>query len=563
MMKCRRIISLFTIAVLVLSLFGINVLAVSPRVTAVNSSYSGGTTTVSGSATCSKVLIVILDGSSNQIALDNATVTSGSFTKAVSTGTLTSGATYSVKVCNLDGDTDYTSTTFVVPSSGGTTPTAAPTTAATPVSTPTAMTSPTPLPTPPAEPTAVTVKESTITSAILNATTGEAVAQIAEKQIADTVAKAIEEAKSQEGTANTVVEIKVEAVESAKEVTLELTKSAVETIANSTVDVLSINAGVSTLNLDQKTLDTIKSAAASLDTNAKVSVSVAKVDTSVSLAKYPEPAKKAFEERIGDRPVYDFNISVGDTKVSSFNGGTVNISVPYTPRSGEDTSSIIIFYIDDKGNLKSVPSSKFDPVTKTISFGVRHFSQYAVAYNKVAFKDVAANAWYNKAVSYIAARTIINGLGNGMYEPEKNVTRADFLIMVMKAYGIDPAANTQNNFADAGNKYYTPYLATARHLGLVSGTGTNRFLPESRISRQDMCVILYRALDNLGSLPTGTKGGALESFNDAASINSYAKTAMELFVKAGTISGYGNNLDPKTNSTRSQAAQVLYNLLVK
>lgn len=78
-----------------------------------------------------------------------------------------------------------------------------------------------------------------------------------------------------------------------------------------------------------------------------------------------------------------------------------------------------------------------------------------------------------------------------------------------------------------------------------------------------MFVILYRALENLGSLPTGLKGGTLERFNDSNGINSYARTAMELFVKTGTISGDGKYLTPKATSTRAQAAQVLYNLLVK
>jgi hypothetical protein len=154
-------------------------------------------------------------------------------------------------------------------------------------------------------------------------------------------------------------------------------------------------------------------------------------------------------------------------------------------------------------------------------------------------------------------------VGSGRFAPDRNVTRADFLIMVMRSYGI--ALNTANadNFADAGNKYYTSYLATAKQLGLVMGIGGNRYAPEKYISRQDMFVILYRALDVLGELPEGASGRKLESFADIGSISGYAREAMKLFVETGIVKGDGVNLTPREISSRAQAAQVLYNLISK
>ena len=86
---------------------------------------------------------------------------------------------------------------------------------------------------------------------------------------------------------------------------------------------------------------------------------------------------------------------------------------------------------------------------------------------------------------------VINGIGNGKFLPGNNVTRADFLIMVMKTYGIEVDSNITDNFSDAGNMYYTKYLGTAKGLGLVSGVGNNKYSPKAPITRQDMLVITH------------------------------------------------------------------------
>ena len=177
------------------------------------------------------------------------------------------------------------------------------------------------------------------------------------------------------------------------------------------------------------------------------------------------------------------------------------------------------------------------------------------------FKDVNSGFWYYEAVTYLAEQGIIHGMGNGMFEPESNIKRADFLIMVMNAFGITLEEEISDNFADAGNNYYTKYLGTAKKMGLVSGTGGNMFAPESLITRQDMTVILYRISDKLGRLPESAEAAVFDEFMDKEEIADYAKEAMKTFVESKIISGYDNRLHPLGLTTRAQAAQILYNML--
>ena len=131
----------------------------------------------------------------------------------------------------------------------------------------------------------------------------------------------------------------------------------------------------------------------------------------------------------------------------------------------------------------------------------------------------------------------------------------------MNAFGIEPDEEIEDNFIDAGDKYYTPYLGTAKRIGLVNGVGKGRFEPEACISRQDMFVILYRILGILDEIPDSGNGRGLDSFADADKVAHYAKDALSIFTAAGIVEGNGVNLMPHDTATRAQAVQVLYKLL--
>lgn len=181
------------------------------------------------------------------------------------------------------------------------------------------------------------------------------------------------------------------------------------------------------------------------------------------------------------------------------------------------------------------------------------------------FYDVnRGQAWAIEAVDSLHEKDIINGVGHGKFAPKRNITRADFLIMVMNSFGIKADTHVTNNFSDAGNRYYTKYLGTAKSIGLVLGVGNNLFLPEKNMSRQDMFVVLYRVLDKLGKLPEYVElAKKFEDFSDIGEISDYAVEAIKYLVEAGLVQGSGSKLKPKAMATRAEAAQVIYNIISK
>lgn len=272
----------------------------------------------------------------------------------------------------------------------------------------------------------------------------------------------------------------------------------------------------------------------------------------------------AVKEAIGHRPLIQLKLDI-DGKQADWNNSNapVTVSIPYTPTAEElaHPDSIVIWYIDGSGNVVTIPSGRYDPARGMVTFDTTHFSDYAVAYNQVHFNDVGDSAWYSKAVSFIAAREITDGTGNGKYSPHAKLKRGEFLVLMMRAYGIASDENPTNNFSDAGNAYYTGYLAAAKRLGISAGLGNNLYAPGKEITRQEMFTILYNALKVIGQLPQIDSGKALSDFADAGQIGSWAKDAMRLLVETGTVGGSAGKLNPTNTTTRAEMAQVLYNLL--
>lgn len=196
-----------------------------------------------------------------------------------------------------------------------------------------------------------------------------------------------------------------------------------------------------------------------------------------------------------------------------------------------------------------------------MNFAVSHFSQYAVGYNKVPFADVPESADCYAAVTFCAARGITNGTGNGLFSPNDTLTRGQFIVMCMRAYDIEPDADPKDNFSDAGNTYYTGYLSAAKRLGISNGVGDNLYLPEGKLSTQDMLTLLYRTLDCLDRLPAAGTGGALSDLADSADVADYAKEAVEAFLSTGVVTSSAGRLHPTGEAARAAMVQVLYNLL--
>ena len=167
--------------------------------------------------------------------------------------------------------------------------------------------------------------------------------------------------------------------------------------------------------------------------------------------------------------------------------------------------------------------------------------------------------WAAAAVSWLYAKGIVKGADDGLFHPTNSVTRADFILMVTRAFNLTSYAT--ESFSDVPpDAYYANAVATAKYYGIVTGSD-GKFYPTSSLTRQDAMVILSRALSNKGITVAQGTAADLSAFSDGAQISDYAVTAMASLVKAGVLTGSGGKLNPQSMITRAEMAVILYRVL--
>ena len=395
-------------------------------------------------------------------------------------------------------------------------------------------------------PTTTVSGSTAITTVTPTVSGGKASGAVTAAQISDALAKVKAAAGKDEVPK---MKIEVGGASGASSVGTTIPLSSIQVLVNGGVGALTISGPIGSVTFDAAALSTISGKA-----SGDVTITASKVDAST----LSDVAKQA----VGNHPVYQFSVTCGGNTISQF-GGTVKLSIPYTPTADEDINGIIVYYIKADGSLETVTNGHYDAATGTVVFTTDHFSTYAVSYNKVSFSDVNDTAWYADAVTFLAARGVTSGTTATNFSPDATLTRGQFITMLLRAYSISADVNPKDNFADAGNTYYTNYLAAAKRLGISGGVGNNLFAPEKEITRQEMFTLLYNALKVIDMLPEITSVKALSDFSDTGDIASWAKDAMTLFVKTGTVTGNSGKLSPTDTTTRAEMVQVLYRLLIK
>lgn len=170
------------------------------------------------------------------------------------------------------------------------------------------------------------------------------------------------------------------------------------------------------------------------------------------------------------------------------------------------------------------------------------------------YKDVDTKNYAYDAILYLTEKKIVNGSGDGCFNPNDNITRAEFVKMAVAAFGLyDEECKAEFNDVSESSWAYS-YIASAVKSGLVKGMGTGDFGADLNITRQDMAVILANAL--------GIKGENV-GFTDAAEIADYAKSAVGGLYEKGMIKGYEDgSFMPKENAARAEAAVLIYNCIM-
>ena len=242
---------------------------------------------------------------------------------------------------------------------------------------------------------------------------------------------------------------------------------------------------------------------------------------------------------------------------SAAKDATVTITV--APASGYQLDKLTVVDKDgkgvaltDKGNGKYTFTMPASKVEVTTTFKQAPATHVCPAEK---YTDVDTTQWYHEGVDYVIANGMMNGTGTNTFEPNSTTTRG-MIVTILYRLEKEPAAGT-SPFTDVDvGQWYAKAVAWAAANGVVNGTSPTTFHPNDPITREQMAAILYRYASFKGYDVTAKAD--LAGFTDAAQISAYAKDAMSWANKEGLIGGVSaTTLQPQGSAIRAQVATIL------
>ena len=171
-----------------------------------------------------------------------------------------------------------------------------------------------------------------------------------------------------------------------------------------------------------------------------------------------------------------------------------------------------------------------------------------------ALAEDTSGHWAASDINLLKERNIVRGDDNGNINPDNNITRAEFVAIINRAFSL--TEKDASNFPDvAPGSWYFDDFAIAKKAGNILGDENGNANPESPITRAEVSVILSRVLKLEPASDTST-------FADSASFPDWSAESIIAMTESGLVNGYPDNTFRATNNiTRAEAFTILARII--
>ena len=174
------------------------------------------------------------------------------------------------------------------------------------------------------------------------------------------------------------------------------------------------------------------------------------------------------------------------------------------------------------------------------------------------FRDFDKSAWYAEAVSAAVDNGLLYGKSSTIIDPNGDMTRAEMAAIINRSFGCYKTADISQYKDVSKSKWYYKDVALAVQMGTYNGRSSSSMAPDAPISRQEAMTVVARALELDYDAYAKTD---LSAFSDRDKISAWALPYVRSMVGAGYIHGRGKILATLDNITRSEFAQIFYNII--
>ncbi|WP_339225786.1 chitobiase/beta-hexosaminidase C-terminal domain-containing protein [Paenibacillus sp. FSL H7-0357] len=255
----------------------------------------------------------------------------------------------------------------------------------------------------------------------------------------------------------------------------------------------------------------------------------------------------------------------GDTtvEITKFNAYVERmIALPDGVDPNRITTGVVV---EPDGSVRHVPTkvAKIDQQYFAIVNSLTN-STYSIIWHPLEFKDMDGH-WAKDIVNNMGSRMIIDGVGNGAFNPAAEITRAEFAAIVVRGLGLK-LENGTGAFSDVkASDWYSSSVQTAYAYKLINGFEDGNFRPLDKITREQAMTMIAKAMEITAlkdKLQNKEASELLSSFTDAGSVSKWAVSSAADSVAAGIVSGRtSTRLDPQASITRAEVAAMIQRLL--
>lgn len=177
------------------------------------------------------------------------------------------------------------------------------------------------------------------------------------------------------------------------------------------------------------------------------------------------------------------------------------------------------------------------------------------------FSDLDSHPWAVEAIETLAQMGIVNGDGRGHFNPSGNITRAEFIKLLVATFSFPETSVGSFKDVNVGDWYHR-WVITAYRKGIFEPDKNGFFYPDTPITRQDIVYYTSRAVKAAGQSLEQPPLYILYRFTDYNQVAGYAQSAFAAMNYAGIINGIGDDkLGPLNPATRAEAATIIHRLL--
>ncbi|MNW49327.1 Endo-1,4-beta-xylanase A precursor [compost metagenome] len=294
--------------------------------------------------------------------------------------------------------------------------------------------------------------------------------------------------------------------------------------------------------------------------DVKISIVIEKVSGAYQTA-LEAAAKQAGMKLIA--PAYDFQViaEAGKKQIKVNDFGKTYISRTIELDTLADTRKTTAVLFDPLANtITFVPALFTKKDSKTIATLKRTGNSiYAIVEYSKTFGDLT-NHWSQEDVELMASKLVIQGVTGTDFKPQSRITRAEFAAMLVRALGLtetDEARFTDVKTTD----WFAGAVGAASEAGMVEGFENGAFQPNAGITREQMAVMISRAM-NVAGQSGAVDTASLATFTDSGAISGWAKEAVAQSINTSILNGMTKStFVPQALATRAEAAVVLKRML--